>query len=251
MKASQEDEAAKVVCYMETSALMKGHMEVGSFPLWCFPWTHTHTHKLNLSFFSSVLYPHTFALLLLCCADARQQKERIDLICKVFGASRFFYNILLKKKTTPRRRGTKKKQQQQQKTGQESDSREEKGRKGDELRIIGGKQKRSSTVSRWNVIRLVLRIGKDFFFSCPSPVREWLDAPCLDALRRWLTAGSPRCQRRMMNTWTAGRSGTQNNFIPRLYLSLSILNLFHLIPRFQMHQKRNNKVVGGGEDVIE
>lgn len=33
MKASQEDEAAKVVCYMETSALMKGHMEVGSFPL--------------------------------------------------------------------------------------------------------------------------------------------------------------------------------------------------------------------------
>ena len=84
-----------------------------------------------------------------------------------------------------------------------------------------------------------------FFFSCPSPVREWLDAPCLDAPRRWLTAGSPRCQSRMMNTWTAGRSGTQNNIIPRLYLSLSILNLFHLIPRFQM-QKRNNKVVGGG-----
>ena len=31
MKASHEDKAAKVVCCMETSALMKGHMEVGSF----------------------------------------------------------------------------------------------------------------------------------------------------------------------------------------------------------------------------
>lgn len=92
-------------------------------------------------------------------------------------------------------RNPKRRRKKKQETGQESDSPE-----GGGMSFGLGNQPQDAMLS----VLFCGSQGEDF------PSGKWLDASCLK-MPRWLTVASPRCQRLVMNTWTAGRSGTRNN----------------------------------------